>query len=81
MFDFEYHNIIDYWAKEFRLYMSMDERNELIEIYEQALVRYNTDLDFDDLCKSICIRKYLLTKYGKLGYGVWGRLFSKSSMN
>jgi hypothetical protein len=81
MYEFEYHNIIDFWTKEFGIYMSMDERTELITLYEQALIRYNQDLEFDTLCKSLCTKRYLLNKYDKLGFYVWNAIFTKAGMN
>lgn len=81
MYDFEYHNIIDYWTKEFGLYMSMGERKELISIYEQAILRYNPDIEFDNMCKALCTKKYLFNTYGKLGYLVWNAVFTKAGMN
>jgi tetratricopeptide (TPR) repeat protein len=79
MYDFEYHNIIDFWTGEFNLYMSMKERKEVIELYEQALIRYNPDIDFNKLCQNLCLKKYLDKKYGSLR--VFERVFTYAGMN
>jgi len=73
MFDFEYQNIIDYWTKEYGIYMSMDDRNYLITTYEKALEKFDKDIDFDKIVQNMCLKKYLDDKYG--GLGVWKRIF------
>jgi len=79
MYDFEYHNIIDFWTEEFDLFMSMDERNKVIQMYEQALVRFSPDLDFNKLCEHLCLKKYLDKKYG--GLQIFERVFTRPGMN
>ena len=79
MYDFEYHNIIDYWSEEYKIFMSMEERAKLIELYEQALIRFNDDLDFNKLCMNLCMKKYLMEKYGALN--IWEKIFTRAGMN
>lgn len=73
MNNYEYHNIIDYWTSQYGLYISMDERNEIIRLFETELIKYNPDLDFDVLCSKLCARKYLNEKYA--GLDIWDRIY------
>ena len=79
MFDFEYQNIIDYWTKEYGIYMSMSDRKYLIDVYEKALSVYHKDIDFDKIVQNMCMKMYLDEKYG--GLGVWKRIFLKHNFN
>ena len=79
MYDFEYQHIIDYWTKEYGIYMSMKDRNYLIQTYEDALRLYNSDLDFDKICQNMCLKMYLDGKYERLG--VWQKLFLRHNFN
>lgn len=79
MFDFEYQNIIDYWSKEYGIYVSMKHRKYLIDVYEKALKTYHKDIEFDTMVQSMCMKMYLDDKYG--GLDVWKRIFLKHNFN
>ena len=79
MFDFEYQHIIDYWTKQYNIYMSMSDRKYLINTYEKVMKMYDKDIDFDKMCANMCLKMYLDDKYG--GLGVWQRLFLKHNFN
>lgn len=80
MLDFEYQNIIDYYTKEYHVYLSEGRRNSLIVLHKD-LEENAVDglIDFNLLCEHLIIEERLMERWPTLN--LYNVMFSLPYVN
>ena len=64
MLEYEYNNIIDYWSKQFKLYVRTKDRKSIVKLYEDHQTQFDDrSLDFSDICQHVLMQSYCENKY------------------
>lgn len=79
MYDFEYQNILDFWANEFDIQLSTRNRTGIIKLYESAQESKIIDADFNSVCKHVVLNVYCEAKYPHMN--LFESVFSIHGMN
>ena len=80
MLDFEYQNIIDYYTKEYHVYLSATRRDSLIGLHKDLEENAIDGLiDFNLLCENLIIEEYLMVKWPTLD--LYNTMFSLPYVN
>lgn len=79
-YDFEYNNIIDYWSKQFNVFVKTEDRESIIKMYEvNSQLTENSEVDFSHVCYHVIMHNYCVMKYPTLN--LYESVFSKHALN
>jgi len=78
-YDFEYNNIIDYWADKYGIKITDKLKTYIIDFYKEVSSIRNIPIDFDVVCKNIVLDIHYNKKYP--GLELRRHVYSIAGMN